>query len=127
MVMPRLPMLLSHPSLALKVSAYHTKLEYKIIYAGLFQFPMTYVSKNGTGTGEVGISIQTVDGIPVEDFQLNVAQNPGTYSVQWNLKAEPDPNCDPSQGPCEKWLPGVYKVNIGEYVCYCINISLYCF
>ena len=75
---------------------------------------MTYVSKNGTGTGEVGIFIGTVDGIPAENSQLNVAQNPGTYSVQWDLKAEPDPNCDPSQGPCEKWLPGLYNVTIGK-------------
>ena len=93
------------------------------MHAGLFHFPMTYVSKNGTGTGEVGIFIDTVDGIPVEDVQLNVAQNAGTYSVEWNLKAKPDPNCDPSQGPCEEWLPGVYNVTIGECIYCCIDIS----
>ena len=81
---------------------------------GHFTFPMTYVSKNGTSTGEVGIFINTVDGIPVEDVQLNMPQAPGTYNVEWNLKAEPNPNCDPSQGPCENWLPGLYNATIGE-------------
>ena len=82
---------------------------------GHFKFPMTYVSKNGTSTGEVGIFIDTADGIPVEDVQLNMPQVPGTYNVEWNLKAEPNPNCDPSQGPCENWLPGLYNATIGEF------------
>lgn len=39
----------------------------------------------------------------------------GTYDGTFSLKAEPDPNCDPTQGPCEQWLPGDYTVKIGEY------------
>jgi len=85
---------------------------------------VTYVSKNGTGTGELGIIINTIDGIPAEDIQLNTAQKPGTYSVEWNLKAEPDPNCDPSKGPCEKWLPGLYNVTIGK--CSFFWVSYHC-
>ena len=37
----------------------------------------------------------------------------GTYNGQFKLKAEPDPDCDPTQGPCEQWLPGDYTVKIG--------------
>lgn len=43
---------------------------------------------------------------------ITEAQPAGQYSKQFNLKAEPDPNCDPSQGPCEQWLPGNYNVKI---------------
>lgn len=31
------------------------------------------------------------------------------------LDAKEDPNCDPSQGPCEEWLPGLYPVQIGKH------------
>lgn len=39
----------------------------------------------------------------------------GTYNGEFQLNAKPDPDCDPSQGPCEEWLPGDYTVKIGEY------------
>lgn len=42
-------------------------------------------------------------------------QPAGNYSKQFNLKAEPDPDCDPTQGPCEQWLPGNYTVKICKY------------
>ena len=38
------------------------------------------------------------------------------------VKAEPDPNCDPTQGPCEMWLPGNYSVVVGKFI-----ITPYCF
>ncbi|XP_065890314.1 countin-3-like isoform X2 [Dysidea avara] len=76
---------------------------------GMFQFPVQYVSKNGTSTGVIGIAVDAVDGLPIEDFELNYAQDPGTYNVGWNLKAVPDPDCNP---PCENWLPGIYNVTI---------------
>jgi hypothetical protein len=79
---------------------------------GNFEIQMKYVSKNGTGTGEIFIGIKTVDGVPLEDAFLNIAQPPGTYVERINLKAQPDPDCDPSQGPCESWKPGVYYVEM---------------
>ena len=36
-----------------------------IVFLGEFDIGLTYVSKNGTGTGELDIEIRTVDGIPV--------------------------------------------------------------
>ena len=36
-----------------------------ISFAGEFAIAFEYVSKNGTGTGEIGLSIDTVDKIPV--------------------------------------------------------------
>jgi len=100
----------------------HIYVHERMSHAGHFKFPMTYVSKNGTSTGEVGIFVDTVDGIPVEDVELNMPQAPGMYSVEWNLRAEPNPNCDPSQGPCENWLPGLYNVSIGE--CFLLHMLL---
>jgi hypothetical protein len=82
---------------------------------GRFTITMTFNSTKGTGTGEVELLVQTVDGIPVGDTELNQEQPAGTYSVSWKLKAEPNPDCDPTQGPCEMWLPGVY--NISTAIC----------
>ena len=77
---------------------------------GPFTFTMTFMTNNGTGTGELAISIDTVDGIPVEDGEI-VCKSPGTYTAQWNLNAVPDSNCQ--EPPCEMWLPRVYKVTFG--------------
>lgn len=79
-----------------------------------FTAVLTYVSTNGTGTGEIDIEIDTVDGIPLGDSFLNLPQAPGTYGVKIDIKAQPDPDCDPTQGPCEEWLPGPYAVKIGN-------------
>ena len=79
---------------------------------GNFEVQMKYTSVNGTGTGEIYIGIKTVDGIPLEDSFLLEAQQPGTYVERINLSAKPDPDCDPSQGPCEAWGPGVYFVEM---------------
>jgi hypothetical protein len=79
---------------------------------GNFEIQMKYVSVNGTGTGEIYIGIKTVDGIPLEDSFLVEAQQPGSYVERINLAAKPDPDCDPSQGPCEAWQPGVYFVEM---------------
>lgn len=38
-----------------------------------------------------------------------------TVKGQAQGQAQPDSNCDPSQGPCEMWLPGNYTVEIGKY------------
>lgn len=74
---------------------------------------MTYKTINGTGTGEIALEIRTADGIPISDSHLTTPQDPGTYSVSWKAKAEPDSNCDPSQGPCEMWIPGNYTAISG--------------
>jgi len=79
---------------------------------GPFEVQLKYTSKNGTGTGEIYIGIKTVDGIPLEDSFLNVAQPAGSYIERINLNAKPDPDCDPSQGPCESWAPGLYFVEM---------------
>ncbi|XP_041354573.1 countin-3-like [Gigantopelta aegis] len=73
---------------------------------------LTYVSKNGTGTGEMVLVIHTVDGIPVETGFLNEPAPAGTYPNVFNLKAQPDPDCDPTQQVCEQWLPGDYTMRI---------------
>ena len=78
-------------------------------HVGQFTFIMTFTTKNGTGTGEVVIDIDTVDHIPVGDGEISCEQ-PGTYSVQWNLNAVPK-GCQ--KPPCEEWLPGIYNVTFG--------------
>jgi hypothetical protein len=77
-----------------------------------FAIDFTYVSVNGTGTGELDIGIHTPDHIPLGASFLLEAKKPGTYSEKITVKAEPDPRCDPTQEPCEEWLPGVYNVTV---------------
>jgi len=74
----------------------------------------TLNSKNGTGTGELILAVETVDGIPVEDGVLVKAQNATAFPAPqaFKLKAEVDPDCDPTQGPCEMWLPGNYSLRV---------------
>ena len=81
---------------------------------GKFTVDVEYVSKNGTGTGELYIGIDTVDGIPLDDSFLIEAQPAGQYGERITIEAQVDPDCDPSQGPCEQWLPGTYTVEIGN-------------
>lgn len=80
-----------------------------------FQIIGTYMTKKGTGTGEIVISITTQDGIPLGNSLLVLPQNPGNYSVSAKGEAKPDPDCDPTQGPCEMWLPGNYSVDLGKH------------
>ena len=42
------------------------------------------------------------------------AQAGGSYPAAIKLKAEPNPDCDPTQQECEMWLPGNYTVKIGN-------------
>ncbi len=77
---------------------------------------MSYKTINGTGTGEISLNIETQDLIPIGQSELFIPQNPGTYNVTWNASAKPDPNCDPTQGPCEMWIPGNYSVEVGMSV-----------
>ena len=74
---------------------------------------MLFQTQNGTGTGEIDLLINTQDGLPVGENELNEPLKPGTYNVTWSAKAKADPNCDPTQGPCEMWLPGNYTANVG--------------
>jgi hypothetical protein len=80
---------------------------------GTFIIDYAFKTLNGTGTGEFYIGIKTVDKLPVEDSFLMEPLKPGQYSNKIQLNAKPDPDCDPSQGPCESWQPGVYEVQIG--------------
>ena len=79
---------------------------------------MLFDTKNGTGTGEIDLLINTVDGIPVGDNELSEPLKPGSYNVTWTVHARPDPHCDPTQGPCEEWVPGNYTANVGTYFMY---------
>ena len=81
---------------------------------GKFAVDIEYVSQNGTGTGELAIDIQTIDQVPLGTAFLLEAQKPGKYRMNIELNAQQDPDCDPSQGPCEEWLPGLYPVQIGK-------------
>ena len=39
------------------------------------------------------------------------------------LSAKPNPDCDPTQGPCEMWLPGVYNVTFGKLHAVCTLLA----
>ena len=81
-----------------------------VYFTGQFVFAMNFTTINGTGTGELAISIDTVDGIPVGNAHFDCS-NPGTYNVGWTLDAEPSSDCE--NPPCEMWLPGTYNVTMG--------------
>ncbi|UJR10515.1 hypothetical protein I4U23_014718 [Adineta vaga] len=77
-----------------------------------FSIDFTFVSLNGTGTGELVVDIHTPDHIPLGAGFLLEAQKAGTYSERITVKAQPDPQCDPTQEECEQWLPGTYNVTV---------------
>jgi hypothetical protein len=52
---------------------------------------------NGTGTGEIDIDIHTPDRIPLGAGFLMEAKKAGTFTEKITIKAEPDPQCDPTQ------------------------------
>ncbi|CAH1791389.1 unnamed protein product [Owenia fusiformis] len=79
---------------------------------GTFNIRLVWATNNGTGTGQVILQVETQDGLPVEGAFLNEAKLAGNYELNIQLKAQPDPGCDPSQGPCEKWEPGTYPVQV---------------
>ena len=80
-----------------------------------FHINMQFQTMNGTGTGEIDLLIDTVDGIPVGQNQLIEPLQAGMYNVTWNVDAKPDPNCDPTQQFCEMWEVGAYQANVGEW------------
>ena len=86
---------------------------------------MVFKTMNGTGTGEIDLLILTQDGIPVGQNDLSEERPPGQYEVTWSAQAKPDPSCDPTQQPCEMWLPGNYTVHVctlmsaEHMICYC--------
>ena len=81
---------------------------------GDFEIMMNFTTVKGTGTGEYSVLIKTVDGIPLGQSTLTEPKLPGTYEIDWKVSAAPDPDCDPTQGPCETWQPGNYSVAVGK-------------
>lgn len=79
-----------------------------------FEITASYKTVKGTGTGEIQLLIRTQDGLPLGQSNLIDPQDPGSYTVKWDGSAKPDPNCDPTQGPCETWAPGNYSVEVGK-------------
>lgn len=81
-------------------------------YGSDFEIDMAFQTTKGTGTGEISLLILTVDGIPIGDTELSEPMDPGSYDVTWKVTAAPDRNCDPTQQPCEMWLPGNYTARV---------------
>ncbi|XP_004365279.1 countin2 [Capsaspora owczarzaki ATCC 30864] len=77
-----------------------------------FTFDLDWSTINGTGTGEIILVVQTVDGLQLGDSSLLEATAPGEYVKRWQVDAKPDPDCDPTQDECEEWLPGQYIVQM---------------
>ena len=80
-----------------------------------FHIEMLFQTRKGTGTGEIDLDIDTQDHVPVGEDTLVEPLDPGAYNVTWTVTAKPDPNCDPTQEPCEMWLPGNYTANVGTF------------
>ena len=88
-----------------------------------FRITLNYTTVNGTGTGMDAILIRTVDGLPLYEGILTEPQPPDTYVQRWEVEASPDPDCDPTQGFCELWLPGNYTIFVGmQYSFVAVNV-----
>jgi len=86
-----------------------------VIYSSIgtvFHITATMITKNGTGTGENIISLDTVDHMPVYELRLLYPMKPGNYSVDVECNATPPPGCQTGD-PCEQWLAGNYTVHFG--------------
>lgn len=59
---------------------------------------MELISKNGTGTGEMVLAIQTVDKIALNGTFLMEAKKPGSFGQRFTIDTTPDPDCDPTTG-----------------------------
>merc|ERR1712000_353653 len=69
------------------------------------EFDMQWTSKNGTGTGYVFLTIDTIDGVPVQTFDLNPDSPPGQYGIKWQLSTQPQDDDDGCElKGCEQWL-----------------------
>lgn len=73
-----------------------------------FHLSILFETKNGTGTGQVSVDIDTVDGIPVGTSELLEPLNPGSYN--FTVALHTNTHCNPNQEPCEMWLAGTYNV-----------------
>ena len=76
-----------------------------------FAIETLFISKTGTGTGEIDVSVITVDGFPYGYDDLVQSLTPGGYNITIQDQATPS-GCD--QGPCEEWLPGNYTVVVSK-------------
>ncbi|CAF2654432.1 unnamed protein product [Rotaria sp. Silwood2] len=77
-----------------------------------FVFDLSYQTFNGTGTGQMLVDVQTIDGIKVSSFYLIEAKKTGRYAERLSLDTTPDPDCESAVNPCEEWFPGVYNVTV---------------
>ncbi|CAF2045091.1 unnamed protein product [Rotaria magnacalcarata] len=77
-----------------------------------FVIDFAYESMNGTGTGQLVVGIQTIDGVELSTTLLIEPQKPGRYAERISVDASPDPDCDPAAQQCEEWFPGVYNVTV---------------
>ncbi|KAI8505681.1 hypothetical protein Bbelb_168700 [Branchiostoma belcheri] len=71
---------------------------------GDFIFDVEYETKNGTGTGELLLLIDTVDQWPVGGSFLNEPQDPGKYGMKMTLHAVPNGG--------ESFMPGDYNATL---------------
>ena len=62
-----------------------------------FSIDFVFVSKNRTSTGEIIITVHTLDKVRVSGGFLLEAQKPGTYGDRVVVDATPDPECDPDE------------------------------
>ena len=72
----------------------------------MFQIKLDFTTRNGTGTGELIVDVDTIDGLPVTGGELLESLAPGAYSVSMNLNT----GAACQQEPCESWQPGTYNV-----------------
>lgn len=104
------------PGIPWKILVIRLNYRWWYFFAGSdFSLILNFTTVNGTGTGEDSILVRTVDGLPLFGEVLTEPQPPGTYVLKWDSAARPDPNCDPTQGFCERWLPGNYTVYVGMH------------
>ena len=76
-----------------------------------FAIETLFISKTGTGTGQIDIAVITVDDFPYGYDDLIQSVPPGGYNITITDQATTS-GC--GDNPCEQWLPGNYTIVVSK-------------
>ena len=87
----------------------------KVKFGSVFNADIYYISLNGTGSGELAMSIKTPDNKKIYYSYLIQSHYPGVYEEVLDLEAKSDPQCNHTiNSDCVQWSPGIYNAEISK-------------
>ncbi len=90
----------------------------RVKLGSMFNADIYYISLNGTGTGELALSIKTPDNKRIEYSYLIQPHNAGIYEEILDLEAKSDSQCNQiNTNDCvDQWPLGIYSVEISSKI-----------